>query len=522
MRIMNSIGARIGGSSCTRQIFSGLALLSLTAAAQAQFYAVTDLGTLDGINAMAYGINNREQIVGSMQTLMGSTHAFMFDGGRMIDLGTMGGSNSWAYGINDNGWMVGATGLPTTNIHAFVCTNALLNPTMMDLGTLGGSNSAAWMIDMYGDMVGWSGISNGTHHAFFMTNFALGAMMDLGTAGGTNSEAYCINSNRSVVGYTMMSTGSDEPIMSTNALFGSSSMTTMGMGSMGASGGQSWFVNDMGANVGQAQMAGGNYHAFISGNGGMMGRMNIDLGTLGGSNSVAYCLNNGGTVVGRAQMSNGAYHAFMVTNALGGTARMTDLNSVIPANSGWELMEARGINAAGQITGWGMYLGHTNAFLMTPVAAPVMMTTAPAPQVVGPGAMVTLQMQMSASEPLSYQWLHNGMPIPGATNATYALPGMNITNAGQYTVMVRNAMGTVASASAAVSMFNMQFTNGMPQLMVAAPVGSHFEIDYCDRLGASSNWQNMTNFTMMGSMNQMSDTPPQGTMARFYRAIMLP
>ena len=83
--------------------------------------------------------------------------------------------------------------------------------------------------------------------------------------------------------------------MSTNATMGSGSMMTMGMGGMGASGGQSWFVNDLGQTAGQAQMPGGNHHAYVSGGGGMMGRMNVDLGTLGGTNSIAYCLNNAGT-----------------------------------------------------------------------------------------------------------------------------------------------------------------------------------------------------------------------------------
>jgi probable HAF family extracellular repeat protein len=125
--------------SAARSLGGGLILLVLTSMAHAQFYAVTDLGTLGGTNGLAYGINNHEQIVGAAQTGMGNYHAFMFDGGRMVDLGTMGGSNSWAYGINDNGWMAGAANLPETNMHAFLCTNALLNPAMMDLGTLGGT-----------------------------------------------------------------------------------------------------------------------------------------------------------------------------------------------------------------------------------------------------------------------------------------------------------------------------------------------------------------------------------------------
>ena len=207
-------------------------------------------------------------------------------------------------------------------------------------------------------------------------------------------------------------------------------------------------------------------------------------------------------------------HAFMVTNALGGMVHMMDLNDMIPTNSGWELMEARGINGSGQIVGWGMHAGHTDAFLLTPVSAPVMMMSAPAPQIVGPGAVVTLQMQMSAGGPLTYQWMRDGVAIPGATDATLTLPGMSMGNAGQYTVTARNAMGTVGMGSAAVGMFSMGFTNGTAHLAVAGPAGTHFRIDYSDMLGAGTNWQTMSNFTMMGAMSQMTDTPPPGSHAQ--------
>ncbi|HEV2247304.1 MAG TPA: hypothetical protein VGW37_11685 [Terriglobia bacterium] len=508
--------------SAAQRVFFTLGLLALTSAAHGQFYAVTDLDALGGTNAMAYGINIHEEIVGTAQTAMGTYHAFMFDAGRMVDLGTMGGSNSWAYGVNDNGWMVGGAEMATTNMHAFLCTNGPAGQVMMDLGTMGGSNSAAWMINMHGEMAGWAALADGSHHAFWMTNTGLGGMMDLGTAGGTNAEAYCINSNRMVVGGARMSDGTMEPIMSTNATMGSGSMTTMGMGGMGASGGESWSVNNLGQTAGQGLMSGGNQHAFVSGGGGMMGgRMNVDLGTLGGTNSIAYCINDAGNVVGMSGLANGTNHAFMVTNALGGTVHMMDLNGMIPTNSGWELMAARGMNAAGQIIGWGRHGGQTNAFLLTPVSTPVMMMSVPAPQVVGPGGAVMLQMQMSASEALTYQWLHDGMPIAGATNATLTLPVMSMDTAGRYTVTARNGVGTVAMASAAVAMFSMQFSIGTAHLAVAAPAGSKFRIDYTDRLGASTDWQNMTNFTMMSSISQITNTPPLGLQERFYRAAML-
>ncbi len=502
--------------------WSAVLLLALTGPLRAQFYAVTDPGTLGGTNCLAYGINNHEQIVGMSETPLGASHAYMFEGGRMMDLGTLGGSNSWAYGINDNGWMVGASEVWMTNMHAFFCTNAESDSSMMDLGTLGGSNSAAWMVNMHGDMVGWASMSNGTQHAFFMTNGMPFHMMDLGTAGGTNSEAYCINSNRMVVGYATMSDGSLEPIMSTNVMLGSSSMMTMSMGNMGGAGGQSWWVNDAGTTAGEAQMAGGNHHAVVSASGGMMGRMNVDLGTLGGSNSIAYCINNAGSAVGSAQMTNGGMHAFVVTNALGGMVGMMDLNGLVPTNSGWELVEARGINAMGQIVGWGMRGGHTNAFLLTPVNGPVTMMAGPSSQILGAGATVKLTMDMSASEPLTYQWMRNGINLSGATNSSLDLAGMSSGMAGQYTVVVRNSVGTVGRASANMSVFSMALTKGSPLLMVAAPNGSQFQIEWSDALGAGASWQTMTNVTVTNSAVQMSDPSASGLGRRFYRAAMKP
>jgi probable HAF family extracellular repeat protein len=513
---------------------SGMAALGLTSIAHAQFYALTDLGTLGGTNCLAYAINNLEQIVGASQTEMGDYHAFMFQAGNMMDLGTLGGSNSWAYGINDNGWVVGASEMPMGNMHGFVTTSAQMISSMMDLGTAGGTNSAAWMINMHNQMVGWTTTADGSQHAFVMTNMMTDDMMDLGTAGGLSAAALCINSNGMVVGYSMMTNGTAYPIMSTNAMMGASGMMMMdadmrtgtGMGTgtmgMGSPGAQSTFVNDIGMVVGQTNMPSGNHHAVVTANGGMMGSMNVDLGTLGGSNSVAYCANSGGIVVGTSETKNGLPHAFMMTNVLAGMPQMMDLNDLVPTNSGWTMMEARGINAAGQIVGWGMHNGQTNGFLLTPVAGPTMMTSSPQSQIVGPQASVTLQMGMTSSETLTYQWTHDGIVMPDQTNAALTIPQMGMQDSGLYTVTARNSVGTVSSSSAAVGMFSMNLSGTTVHLTIGAPTGSKFRIEHSEILGPGASWRAISDFTMMGSMQDVSDTPPQASHARFYRAVMLP
>src|SRR5437588_107114 len=74
-------------------------------------YSITDLG---GGSAVAYGINDVGQVVGSAVTADLSNHPFLYTGGKMIDLGTLGspkGSSWWnvAQGVNNSGVVVGTS-----------------------------------------------------------------------------------------------------------------------------------------------------------------------------------------------------------------------------------------------------------------------------------------------------------------------------------------------------------------------------------------------------------------------------
>src|SRR5262249_38150804 len=82
----------------------------------------------------------------------------------------------------------------------------------------------------------------------------------------------------------------------------------------------------------------------------------------GGNVSFGLGLNHSNQVVGAAGLGEGL-HAFVAQGVL-----MWDLNQFLPANSGWELLEARGINDSGQIVGWGIIRGEEHAFLLEPVS----------------------------------------------------------------------------------------------------------------------------------------------------------
>jgi probable HAF family extracellular repeat protein len=82
-----------------------------------------------------------------------------------------------------------------------------------------------------------------------------------------------------------------------------------------------------------------------------------DLGTLGGT-SQPLAINDAGQVVGGLFASTGASRAFLWQGDI-----MTDLNSLIPADSGWVLEVATAINQAGHIVGLGKLGGKQRAFL---------------------------------------------------------------------------------------------------------------------------------------------------------------
>ncbi|HQL54078.1 MAG TPA: PEP-CTERM sorting domain-containing protein, partial [Phycisphaerae bacterium] len=94
-----------------------------------------------------------------------------------------------------------------------------------------------------------------------------------------------------------------------------------------------------------------------------------DLGNLGGDTIIPWGINNAASpvAVGFADDAQSEGVAFVWDAAHG----VRDLNALIPADSGWiRLREARGINDAGQIVGYGLRMDGWHAFLLTPVPEP--------------------------------------------------------------------------------------------------------------------------------------------------------
>ncbi|HWQ93111.1 MAG TPA: immunoglobulin domain-containing protein, partial [Clostridia bacterium] len=71
------------------------------------------------------------------------------------------------------------------------------------------------------------------------------------------------------------------------------------------------------------------------------------------------------------------------------------------------------------------------------------------------GSTASFQVVASGTPPLAYQWLANGVEIPGATASVYTISAPKTTDTGLYAVRITNAYGATLSANAALAVMPM-------------------------------------------------------------------
>ena len=308
-------------------------------------YTVHDLESIGGLTTV-YAVSPQGFAVGDSYTFPGSNffHVFINRGNGIQDLGTMGGYGANAYGINSSEQIVGASA-PTGGGHfrAFQYQNG----NWTDLGVGGGYRSYASGINAAGDVVGAWLATNGSWTGFLYRN---GVMTDLPTLGGTSGEARAINDSGHITGWARTASGATRAYKYVNGV-----MTDLG--TLGGLTSTAYDINNSGDIVGQSITTSGNNRAFLF-TGGVM--HNID--NFGGRGSRAQGINNLGQSVGWYSPTGGnrAFIAYGFTTTY-------DLNSLIPANSGWVLTDALDINDVGEIVGRGTLNGATRAFILRPV-----------------------------------------------------------------------------------------------------------------------------------------------------------
>jgi alpha-tubulin suppressor-like RCC1 family protein len=142
-------------------------------------------------------------------------------------------------------------------------------------------------------------------------------------------------------------------------------------------------------------------------------------------------------------------------NLDGATNSSLSLSNVHPADAG--IYDVIVSNGAGSIA--------STAATLTVNSFPGI-ATPPKSQILLVGMKVDFTVAATGAQPLNYQWQHNGIEMGGANGANLSLNNVQMSDGGNYAVVVSNGSGSVTSAPAALTVISNAFVLPPPGTVV--------------------------------------------------------
>lgn len=141
-----------------------------------------------------------------------------------------------------------------------------------------------------------------------------------------------------------------------------------------------------------------------------------------------------------------------------------------------------------------------------------------------PGSNVTFNVTAGGTAALTYQWRFNGTNLSGATGFSYTRINAQTVDAGNYSVLITNASGSVTSVDALLTLspaLPLEFTliNQLPnrdvRVVLSGAPGFNVQL-----LGSTNltDWTVLTNLPNPTGLLQFTNTPVPGVPNQFYRA----
>ena len=147
------------------------------------------------------------------------------------------------------------------------------------------------------------------------------------------------------------------------------------------------------------------------------------------------------------------------------------------------------------------------------------------------GTTATFTVTATGSAPLAYQWRFNGTNIPnggnvsGAATTNLTLANLQLTNAGNYSVVVSNTYGSATSGVAVLTVWlppQLEITRSGPQLLLSWLTNRPgFVVETSSNLSAAAAWQIVTNGVIISGNRFWVTNQPVSNPA-FYRLRLQP
>jgi len=145
------------------------------------------------------------------------------------------------------------------------------------------------------------------------------------------------------------------------------------------------------------------------------------------------------------------------------------------------------------------------------------------------GASATFSVTVTGAEPLSYQWAKDAIIIPGAINSIFSLATARTSDAGNYSVVVTNAAGSITSSNALLTIT----LPAAPTLSALAFDGSNFRFSFTPVIGLTNSvltngtldgigWSVLTNIPPPATADSITVTDDISGTVKFYRISLAP
>jgi hypothetical protein len=133
-------------------------------------------------------------------------------------------------------------------------------------------------------------------------------------------------------------------------------------------------------------------------------------------------------------------------------------------------------------------------------------TTQPTNQTVVVGGTASFSVTASGTSPLSYQWSFNTTNIVGATNSLLVLTNVQLSQAGNYAVLVTNLYGSILSSNVVLTVTLDHFAWGS----IPSPrfVNTPFSVVIRAQDMTNGLFTNFTSTAILGTTNGIAITPP--------------
>jgi hypothetical protein len=190
------------------------------------------------------------------------------------------------------------------------------------------------------------------------------------------------------------------------------------------------------------------------------------------------------------------------------------LTEVQPAQSGEYSVGVS--NAAGEAI---------SSMAVIAVLLPPVITIQPQSQTVYAGTEAIFSVIANGSEPMGFQWLRNGVPIPDGVGATHKLTDVQATQEGSYSVVVSNAAGMAVSVDAVLTILSSEqvrfvsaerMADGAVRVVLA---GAPLENTVVEASADMVTWRPIFTNSAPATSIEFSDVDATNYSSRFYRAV---